>query len=89
MPNGGLPNCLECKNRTANDICNLYGIEVSPYLLCRKYKHWNDDANFDEHISQFLEPFQLGVVYWIHNKYGATQDNPLPAYKMLSIRHLD
>ncbi len=88
MPNGGLPNCHECMH-SKSDVCGVYGVKTSPYLLCSHYKHWNHDVAFDDHIKEYLEPFQLGTVYWIDNMYGATQERPLPAYKMLHVRHED
>jgi len=89
MPNGGLPNCLECKHKNTDELCDLYGIKVSPFVLCRQFKTWNADAAADEHIRPYLVPFQVGWIYCIDNTYGATQDDPMPIYKVMSIRHLD
>ena len=88
MPNGGLPNCLECIH-SKSDFCDIYGVKTSPYLLCCHYSHWKFDLSLDEHIKEYLGSFQPGIVYWIDNMYGATQDRPLPAYKMQHIRHDD
>lgn len=89
MPNGGLPNCLECKHKNVNDICDLYGIKASPFLLCRQFKFWNNDLPANDHTRPYLDPFQAGWIYCIDNTYGATQDDPMPVFKIMPIRHLD
>jgi hypothetical protein len=88
MPNGGLPNCMECMHKSNNERCELYGTKISPYLLCRQYEHSND-KDLNEHLAPYLEPFQPGTVYWIDNFHGANQDHPLPAFQIMSIRYMD
>lgn len=86
MPNGGLPNCLQCKH-SKKSKCNIFGIETSPYLLCRHYRDEHGDKTFDEHITPYLEPLAIGTVFWIGNAYGATEDNPTPAFTMVKVKN--
>ena len=86
MPNGGHICCDNCTyNRLRPGICDICGIETSPFLLCRAYrqpKQSHEQARAQWNILNKLEP---GIVYEIDNSYPSTGGNPHPIYRMNKI----
>lgn len=73
MPNGGQICCHYCTYntgiRTAKyfDICDIWGIECTPYIICRAFrmqKQSHSDARKQWPLLNKLKP---GIVYSINN----------------------
>lgn len=87
MPNGGSIACVHCANASLEGRCEIFGTEVTPFLLCRMFRidrQSIEEARLHWPLLNRLEP---GVVYAIENAYPATAGAvPLPAFRVTPVR---
>jgi len=83
MPNGGHVCCEYCTyNRATPGTCDVFGVETSPFILCRTFrtpKQSHADARREHPMLLELKP---GVVYGIQNA-DSSGPAPQPAYKVV------
>lgn len=85
MPNGGHICCEYCTyNRATPGTCDVFGVETSPFVLCRAFrkpKQSHTDARKEYPILLQLKP---GIVYEIDNA-APTKPAPRPAYRVVPV----
>ena len=87
MPNGGSIACVHCAHSSLEGRCEIFGTEVTPFLLCRMFRMERQSLEEARRRWPLLERLDPGVVYAIDNAYPATPGAvPIPAYRVTSVR---
>ena len=84
MPNGGAICCMECTyGRSADRRCDIHGVPVSPFLLCRSFRMAGQSHTEARSRWKLLEQLEPGVVYEIENAYPSDGREPEPRYRLI------
>ena len=82
MPNGGHISCVYCTcSRSQKRVCDVFGIETSPYILCRSFRMPKQSHRAAREKWPMIRDLKPGVVYHIDNNTFEA-GNPWPAYKI-------
>lgn len=86
MPNGGHISCVYCTyNRSTPDACDIFGIETSPFILCRAFRKPKQSHTEARKAYPMLNELSPGVVYEIDNSV-VLSGNPGSAAKITLIQ---
>ena len=78
MPNGGHISCVYCTyNRSKPGTCDIFGIETSPFILCRAFRKPKQSHTEARNEYAMLKELSPGVVYGIGND-AVIAGNPRP-----------
>lgn len=68
MPNGGHISCAYCiYNGSKPGTCDIFGIETSPFILCRAFRKPKQSHTETRNEYPMLKELSPGVVYGIDN----------------------
>lgn len=68
MPNGGHISCKYCTySRLTPNTCDIFGIETSPFILCRAFRKPKQSHTEARNEYPMLKELSPGVVYRIDN----------------------
>ena len=86
MANGGYISCEQCTySRSRSRKCDVYGIDTSPFMICRMFrlpKQSHTDARSE---LPFLNELKSGVVYGFDNgTYSTGHGQRKPLFKVVS-----
>ena len=82
MANGGHISCEQCTyNRRKDGFCDIFGIETSPFLICRSFRSPLQSHQDARNMLPMLNKLEPGLVYKIDNSYLSI-GNPSPVYKV-------
>jgi hypothetical protein len=85
MPNGGHICCEYCTyNRQEPGLCDVFGVNTSPRLLCRSFRKPGQSHTESRKEWPIVENLRPGVVYEIDNEI-ISAGSLRPAYKIVSI----
>lgn len=82
MPNGGHICCEYCTySRNPNRRCDIFGIETSPYILCRSFRKPKQSHVEARREWPVLNELKSGLVYKIDNSTFHAHE-PIPIFKV-------
>ena len=85
MPNGGHICCEYCTySRSQRGICDIFGHETSPGILCRSFRMPKQTHSSARRKWRLLLDLKPGIVYGIDNNVFSA-GNPRPLYKMVPV----
>ncbi len=85
MANGGHICCVYCTyNRLTPGTCDIFGIETSPFILCRAFRYPKQSHVEARTKWPMLNDLKPGVVYEINNS-AVLVGNPAPVYKVFKL----
>lgn len=85
MPNGGHISCDYCTcNRRTPGRCDIFGVETSPFLLCRSFRKAQQPHTAAQEEYPLLRKLEPGIVYQIDNS-AAKAGDPSPAYRVVPV----
>lgn len=68
MPNGGHISCSYCTyDRLTPGTCDIFGIETSPFILCRAFRKPKQSHTEARNEYPMLKKLSPGVIYGIDN----------------------
>ena len=82
MPNGGHISCEYCTyNRAYRGRCDIFGVETSPFVLCRSFRPPGESHRSAHKAWKILDTLEPGKVYAIDND-NAVSGNPEVIYEV-------
>lgn len=83
IPNGGHICFAYCTyNRLTLGTCDIFGIEISPFILCRAFRFPEQSHTEARKKWPLLNDLKPGVVYGIDNS-AVLAGNPEPIYEII------
>lgn len=85
MPSGGHISCEYCTyNRSPYGRCDIFGVETSPFVLCRQFRPPGESHRSAHKAWSILSKLESGKVYAITQAGGLK--NPIVTHEVKPIR---